>query len=265
MTPNQVNYCIFTAEGKYFTEFYDKLIDESDTSKFYRIFNNKTILEIHSGKIVTTSSKINVKSIQPPIVKTKSLFITNTKIGTFDMETYVKYDKSYVYSLGFYTKETSEEDLKMFYIDETRSSQDLIIKCINAMLTHKYNGYTFYCHNFAKFDLVFLLPALVKYNDTVENKDKFKIEIISKDNLILKLNISKKLPNKKTAYKISFLDSYQLLSNSLDKLGKTYQVEITKGYFPYEFVREDTPSKINTQIPKTMNIKILSYIISHSS
>jgi DNA polymerase type B, organellar and viral len=105
------------------------------------------------------------------------------------------------------------------------------------MLSRKYHNYIFYTHNFGKFDVVFLLKIIEEAN--INNPDnKYKIDCISKDGVILRLNIS--IKNDKTNTKISIIDSINLLSGSLSKLGKDFGSVVTKGDFPHEFVKRNT-------------------------
>jgi hypothetical protein len=186
------------------------------------------------------TQNINLKTISSnTFAYNKTSFISSSKIGSFDMECYKDNDRSYVYSLGFYTKQNDVDDLNMFYIDEDKDSNKLVIDCINKMLQPKYNNYIFYCHNFGNYDFIFLLYSICQYNENAPSNQQFKIKIASRETNILKATISRKLPNNRTI-KIHFYDSYQLLSASLDKLGKYLNVSTKKGVFPYDFVSKNT-------------------------
>lgn len=84
-----------------------------------------------------------------------------------------------VYALGFYTK---QHGCHTFYIKETLDSDELIMRCLDSMICNKYDDYIFYVHNLGKFDIYFLLSALVK-------SDKYKFEFLSRDSLILSITI----------------------------------------------------------------------------
>lgn len=56
---------------------------------------------------------------------------------------------------------------------------------------------------------------------------------ILRDEKVLRLNISKQNGNKK--YKTSILDSYCILTDSLNQLGKNFETETVKGNFPHNF------------------------------
>jgi hypothetical protein len=48
------------------------------------------------------------------------------------------------------------------------------------------------------------------------------------------------LSNKNKVIKIAFVDSLNLLNSSLAKLSNDFDIEIKKGYFPYDFVKPNT-------------------------
>jgi hypothetical protein len=93
-----------------------------------------------------------------------------------------------------------------------------------------------YAHNAAKFDMQFLLNVLIKY---LEPTDAINI-IQNKGKLVsVDLLINAKLESKKSKLKISFLDSYQLLPGSLNKLAKQFGVD-TKINFDVNNIDQDT-------------------------
>jgi len=94
----------------------------------------------------------------------------------------------------------------------------MINSAIVDICTRKYKNYKIYLHNFSKFDGYFL----VKYLSKIGSCDP----IIHKGKIItLKFNYNN--------YNIVFKDSYLLLPSSLRKLGKSFNVESLKGFFPY--------------------------------
>ena len=56
---------------------------------------------------------------------------------------------------------------------------------------------------------------------------------IWKDNAIISLKI------KYNKISITLLDSLQLISGSLDSILKSFKCKVQKGYFPYEFVKNN--------------------------
>ena len=103
------------------------------------------------------------------------------------------------------------------------------------MLVSKYTEYTFYTHNLGKFDITFILKTLVTLKRI--NSD-YKLEFISRDDLILCLNVSKIVSTK--TYTIKIVNYNNILKHSLSKLCVTYETEVTKDLFPSSFVTYKT-------------------------
>jgi hypothetical protein len=224
---------------------YDRPLNE-DKSEFIRNINDFS-LHIYNDKVIKYENKIIL-----PIIKYKDLsldkHVRNSNIGVFDIETYydIKKDKSFTYALGF---KIFKGETKLFYKKIDQSSNDLIIECLNSMLTHAYDKYTFYVHNLHGYDSIFILSALLDYNS--KNDNFYKIKTIFRDNRVIKLEVSIKTGSKNSSRKITFVDSYLMLPASLDKISKDFECFYSKGKFPYEFVNEsklyyigDTPEKI---------------------
>lgn len=111
------------------------------------------------------------------------------------------------------------------------NSDGLILKLIDEILRPKYSNLTFYCHNLGGYDAVFILKALLSYNEV--NKDVYKISTVLRLNNIIKLVISKEVNGVK--HTVTILDSYAILTTGLDKLAKSFGLGIRKGSFPYKF------------------------------
>jgi hypothetical protein len=151
------------------------------------------------------------------------------------------------------------------------------------MLIPKYHNYIFYCHNFGNYDLYFLYTVLEEYNqlyrqnkqieevatsipqgkEEKELNNYYNINLTFRDDQVIKLDLKIKYqpladPKSKneTTVKITFLDSLNILSGSLEQLAKDYQVQTQKGIFPYTFVNKDNLNYIG-HIP---NIKYYSGI-----
>ena len=103
----------------------------------------------------------------------------------------------------------------------------MILSSLKSIMNRKYNGYNVYIHNMAKFDIIFLFKYLAKLGDLNP--------VIHNDRIIsIDLNYGEN-----NEYQIKFRDSYLLLLNSLDKLCKSFKVEIGKSIFPIFFVNEN--------------------------
>jgi hypothetical protein len=179
--------------------------------------------------------------------------VVNNNIGTLDLETYkhsrIK-DMSYVFALGFKIHKGKEEK---FYLNKDESSDDLVLRCINSMLINEYNGFIFYVHNLAGYDIPFILKALDSYNMKKNEEYYVYKPFFREDKKIIKLEIKvrKELSDRKQAKigvrkepsknKITLIDSYSLLPSSLESLGKDFESNVLKDdYFPYDFVNEST-------------------------
>ena len=293
---------------------------------FYRQINNTRLL-IENQSVKETSLIVPVSNIKNYINKTSST--RNIRFGAFDLETFVDVDGlAKVYALGFITYE--DKNSKLFYLDrisKEKSNMDndslndsdkLILKCLDNMLTAKYDKFIFYTHNLGKYDVVFIYRTLLKYNKCVRY-DYYKLNTVLRENVIIKLEIKidtniKKGPseinnendtntpfdhleptstwksppikrvqlggdkpldsahmnhlrsgeslrkvddfteceantlklNRPTYIKIIFIDSLNLLNNSLEKLAKDFKIPLKKGFFPYRFVKANTLNYIGT-------------------
>jgi DNA polymerase type B, organellar and viral len=120
-----------------------------------------------------------------------------------------------------------------YFANTVEGSSKLVLKCIDEMLNYAYSNYIFYVHNLGRFDVIFLHKILLDYNLNV--KYKYVLTPSYRDNKILRLIIKLK---ENRYIKISLVDSMNLLNANLSKLSKDYNVNTTKGYFPYSFVNK---------------------------
>ena len=142
------------------------------------------------------------------------------------METYLYNNNVYeIYALGFITNLASEA--VVYYIDSNYDANSLVIQMIDELLRPKYSDITFSCHNLGGLDVIFTLKVLNTYDDN--NDNKYKISPILRDDKVIRLTIKK---DDKT---LSILDSYCVLTSSLDKLAKDFCVKTQKCAFPYRF------------------------------
>lgn len=103
----------------------------------------------------------------------------------------------------------------------------------DLMVTDNHNMYL-YAHNMSRFDGIIALYYLIKNQN--EHSYTFKPQAKA-DGTLLGIPISSKLKNKK-AIKITLVDSYQILSSSLEDLSKVYNCPNKKGYYPYSFINK---------------------------
>lgn len=198
------------------------------------IVQGDAITRHSKGKIIESIGsnvlKISLPIALKPVEKSykPSLFIENKNIGVIDTETYVAKDNiSKIYALGF--KTNLDKNSVTYYInDNNLNSNELVLRMINELIRPKYNNITFYCHNMSGYDIIFILKILYDFNDSNPGKE-FKINPILRDSKIIKVTISK------DNGKITILDSYAMLPDSLEVLGKSFEVETLKSVFPYKF------------------------------
>ncbi len=156
-------------------------------------------------------------------------WLSNPNIGSIDIETYLNKDNVHeIYALGFRTHLIP--DPVVYYIDESLDSSIIVLSLINELLRPKYDKITFYCHNFGGYDVIFILKIINSYNDLqTTNEKKYKLSPLLREDKVIKLTI------RKDGKSLIILDSYCMLTSSLDKLGKDFGVETQKSLFPYKF------------------------------
>lgn len=66
----------------------------------------------------------------------------------------------------------------MYYLDENLDQNKLFENCLSDMLKEKYRGHTFYVHNLANYDLVFILKFLNPY---LLKNEQYKVQLINKN------------------------------------------------------------------------------------
>jgi len=196
--------------------------------------------------------------------------MSNPNYGVFDLETFkdsanIKDNTfSRVFAVGFKTKmEIQTYFLTDHFPNSIEGSANLVLHCLDNMLTPKYNNYIFYVHNLGKFDVIFLYKILLDYNEKVaslaltfflyvrskkklgasscnsrgpKGQPKYILDPLYRDNHIIRLIVKLNSPQK---LKISFVDSLNLLDSSLDKLCKDFNIKTSKGIYPYAFVNKD--------------------------
>lgn len=240
---------IYYAEtGQYINTFTDTIITKNT---FKRTKGNLT-LTISKGKVTYMDAYKDLS-----IIKYNAKSYTespNPLIGSLDLETFEDLDGfPKVYALGFMVL---GEKPHTFYIDKSDSdsnclSDELLLKCFDNILISKYDGYIFYTHNFGGYDSVFILKILKEANYR-KGFEYYKLDPLYRDNKMLKLGVKvrKVLSDRNQAkigvrkepgfIKITIADSYTLLNDNLFDLSSSFNIEVTKGYFPHSFVKRNT-------------------------
>lgn len=217
-----------------------------DTDCFNREINNAKFY-FEKGEVKRKALPVKLPLIKSKPSKYKGM--ANPNIGSFDVETFKDYDSnSKVYALGFTNSEkANNKQVTIYYLGQDgNSSDEIIIKCIDDMLNVKNRNHIYYTHNLGGYDIVFILASLRRENI----RKGFKHYIINsklRDGKVLKTSISVKTPSGLS--KITFIDSYNLLTDNLDNLSKSFGSEITKGLLPYSFIRSDTLNYVGNTPP----------------
>jgi len=164
--------------------FIDEVKDISLTSEsFIRKIGNVS-LTISEGSIIKIESEKVLSSVKYVSKSLKEE--ANPFIGSWDVEAFTDRDGyAKVYALGF---AVLGEKSNTYYLDSGITSEQLVINCLNDMLTNKYNGFTFYTHNFGRYDSTFLLKILKEENIRL-GSEHYKLKELCRDNKILKLTI----------------------------------------------------------------------------
>lgn len=210
-----------------------------------KLGKNSFIREINDSKFHFYNNKVVNKEfrVKFPILKlkySKYKGMANPNIGSFDIETYLDKDsKSKVYALGFTTLEKLKNNqVSMYYLGvEAKTSDELIIKCLDDMLSVRNRDHIYYTHNLGGYDIIFILAALRNVNSK-KGFDYYIIDTLLRDSKVLKAVVKVKTASGYS--KISFVDSYNLLTDSLDNLSKSFGSKTKKGLLPYSFIKYDT-------------------------
>ena len=230
--------------GKYKDTFIDTTIDKYTFTRK----KGKLVLTIRNNNVIY----VNASKDLPVIKYTPKPYrdSPNPFIGSLDLETYKDIDDTVkVYALGFIVL---GESPKTFFLGKHNNSDELLLKCFDTILTDsKYNGYTFYTHNFGRYDSVFISKILRQANNA-KGFEYYKLYPNYRNSTVLTLGIKvrKELSDRKQANigvrkepgfnKITIVDSYALLSENLYDLSRSFGIDVTKGYFPHSFVKKDT-------------------------
>ena len=218
----------FSLGGVMINRVTDSVVDDY----VVRNAGNKVIY-FKDNEVMESIQNIKLKPVEKPVIK--QIFVSNPNLGSIDCETYLSNDNTYkVYSLGFRTNLHSEPVI--YYIDRDLDGDKIVISMINELLRSKYSNTTFYCHNLGNYDIVFILKVLYRHNEV--NNNEYIIDCILREDKIIKVTICKKIDT--VTRKLTILDSYCWLNNSLKDLGNIFGVDTKKSYFPYKFSTEKT-------------------------
>ena len=186
------------------------------------------------GNNILKYNDINTSIMEPAKVD----ITASSKIIAYDLETTQAKvgDKlilePYLACYGVYHNKLKIINGSYFYITDYKNSEELIKASLTSLLRRKYNGYIVYVHNLSSFDVNFILKYLAELTP---------IKLIYKDGKVISI---KAFYGDKNAYTITFIDSYQILPSSLEKLANIFELSISKTPFPHGFLDGD-PKKFN--------------------
>jgi len=209
----------FTVGDTTLFTFRDQIENVYDLTEFTRELNNH-LYKLYNNEVIFKKIKRSVNFMK----KSSKSITVSSKFLTMDFETRTINDVMSVICVSIY----DGKNISSFYIDNYKNSEDLIKSSIKSILIRKYNNCKVYFHNFSNFDAVFLLRILSEISN-----DKLKPIIRDERVIDLKFNYGKN-----NIYKIYFRDSLLLLPCSLRELGKSFDVDVKKGLFPYKFINE---------------------------
>lgn len=195
-----------------------------DSYTFRREVDNVTY-HFQKGEL-SSRNQIRKTSFIKPIVKNKriitnkllTLDIETTSEEVFDEKTGKLFSVLKVYLISIYDGKKATS----FYIDDFKNEVELINSVISFLLSGPYNNKVVYVHNLSKFDSVFL----IKYLAT--SKDCYMDKPLMKDGRFIQITIK---VGDVEPYTLKFMDSLQMLPQSLKSLAKQFNVE-EKGLFP---------------------------------
>lgn len=161
----------------------------------------------------------------------------NFNVLTLDFEAYKIEMNGQIYFTPYAAALYDGNNTFVYHINEYDSIDDLLTELFNQI--SKYNNYTVYVHNLGGFDIAFIFKYLYTNH---------RVKIISKDNRTMAMYITNKVNKNQASYKVKraervkykIFDSLLILTQSLDKISKSFKMEIGKTYFPHDFINKET-------------------------
>lgn len=251
ISPNKTNKEVYNLDSN---ELVEAFMDENLGDNMFTRYNTKsnTSVTVKDNEVISSAMDIKLPLIRKfPNNKTKNSF--NKHIGSLDLETYFNNvtNKSEVYAIGFgyggNNVMISKPNTHTYYLDKGKTSESIVLECINEMLSTKYKNCVFYTHNLGGYDAVFILKILSDYNKKVGVK-YYKLKAVLRDNRILKLQISVQ-KSSSVNNSIFLVDSLTLLPMSLASLAEAFTTKYEKPSFPYTFVTEKTLDYVGNTPP----------------
>lgn len=184
------------------------------------IYVNENTFEREIGKSTYTIENSEIilhKTIKPAkyVVKAKAVRDLNYNIITMDIETIVCNNVITPYLLCWYDGNIS----KSYFITDYVNFDHLMKSVVKDIFIKKYDGYKIYFHNLSNFDGIFIYKILSNIYGMMVNP------LMNNDKMI---NIECDYNN----VTLQIRDSYLILTASLDKLSKSFNICNKKSFFP---------------------------------
>lgn len=203
--------------------FVDTPLLEGGEDDFDRVLDGTKKYVFRGGIVI--SKKLGYKlRFLTPLKKSKTF---KAKILTMDIEAYNDENGFFIpYACGVYDGIATNT---WYTTDFNHDYDAMLTAMINSVFTKKYNGYRVYIHNLSRFDGIFLLKIIARIGAKNGNTPK----VIYRDGNIMKITL------KSGGGLLYFYDSLLLLPSSLRGLGKAFNVNVEKSYFPYTFTTKE--------------------------
>lgn len=180
---------------------------------------NKSTIYFMDGEIVLRKKELPAK----PFYKLNKESVINNEFVTMDIETITINNKVTPYLINSYTRGgDGRHHLNSYNENENELFKDFIAKLISQVSSFDSKKVYVYAHNLSTFDGVLILKHLFKFGKVkpiLHNGRIISITFIYKYNGIIRT--------------IIFKDSFLMLPSSLRKLCEAFNVESSKGYFPF--------------------------------
>ena len=193
--------------------------DLGDNTTFKREIKKSTIYFI-DGEIVLRKQLLPAK----PYLKASADPKLNSDFHIIDIETIKKDGKLIPYLICGY----NGTDYITSYANSTIDQKTLFTSFFEQLLSKIKPGKTYvYAHNLSGFDGIFLMKHLLSFG---------KVTPLLFNGKIISIKVKVTGNNKSDTKTIVFKDSYLLLPLSLRKLCEAFEVESSKGYFPFKLM-----------------------------
>jgi hypothetical protein len=209
--------------GKINLSWIDTGLDEINPDYFKREIKKSTIY-FNDGLVTLRKKELPVKSFRKLQVEKEMI----TDIITLDIETVYKNNRHTPYLVNAFD---GKDHITSFNNDEDKLFKEFITKLLTKIkdCAGTSSKTYIYAHNLSSFDGILILKHLIPFG---------KVEPIYHNGIIIsiKLIIKDNPAGDNKNLTLIFKDSYLTLPSSLRDLCKAFNIDSTKGYFPYNLI-----------------------------